>query len=469
MSNHQSYTFGEHDKLNRKPFADFLLSLIEHRNEYRRPDSANAYSIAIDAVYGSGKTRFLKMFESMVKDVGGYNVAYYSAWEHDLYDDALAPILSLLDRPANVLGEQAYSRMEKTLGLKALHVLKRIGASYISMKAKKQFGDEYEEIINDVKSIFGQEASEPDAYDIRMKCISELQHGLESATENAPLIFIIDELDRCNPSFAIKTLEVAKHLLDVKNVIFIFALDMHQMRAAVKKFYGQDIDADGYLCKVFDYFTFLPAPSDNKYILQCIQSIDPEIKRMAPDFVEFAVQTIRANNCTLRFIDTFIASFRVAWHSFVQKYDNSYAYILYFYALFLKYRYPKLFLLTTQHLPLSEEDKTNLKMISFPNAIVESYADNCTNTIGIAPKSFHSRADSFEINKFYLNENGKIIFGKPNVARVSQDLTPDDSINYILYSPDIMRYEEIKNLTYGQFIHRQLEMYNPFPSEKPEQ
>ncbi len=386
MSNQQCFTFDEHDKLNRKPFADFLLSLIEHRNEYRRPDSTNAYSIAIDAVYGSGKTRFLKMFESMVKKVGGYNVAYYSAWEHDLYDDALAPILSLLDRPAGVLGEQAYDRMEKAMGLKALHVLKRIGTSYLSMKAKQKFGDEYEEIIDDIKSIFGQEAPAPDAYDVRMKCISELQNGLESATEYAPLIFIIDELDRCNPSFAIKTLEVAKHLLDVKNVIFIFALDMHQMRAAVKKLYGQDIDADGYLCKVFDYFTNLPAPSHNEYILQCIQSIDPEIEKKSPEFVEFAVQTIQTNNCTLRFIDTFIASFRVAWHSFVQKYDNSNAYILYFYALFLKYCYPELFLLTTQYLPLSKEDEMKLNKIGSQSAVVKNYTANCTVLIAHSDK-----------------------------------------------------------------------------------
>ena len=54
MPTQQTFTFEEHDKLNRKPFAEFLFSLIQHRNEYRRPDSNKSYSIAIDAVYGSG-------------------------------------------------------------------------------------------------------------------------------------------------------------------------------------------------------------------------------------------------------------------------------------------------------------------------------------------------------------------------------------------------------------------------------
>ncbi len=297
------------------------------------------------------------------------------------------------------------------------------------MRAKQKFGDEHEEIIDDIKSIFGQEAPEPDAYDVRMKCISELQKGLEIATEDAPLIFIIDELDRCNPSFAIKTLEVAKHLLDVKNIIFIFALDMHQMRAAVKKFYGQDIDADGYLCKVFDYFTILPAPSHNEYILQCMQSIYPQIEMVFPKFVEFAIQTIQTNNCTLRFIDTFIASFRVAWHSFVQEYKSSNTYILYFYALFLKYRYPELFLLTTQYVPLSRENEMKLNKIGSLNEVVKSYTANCTSQI-----------------------------------------TQFDKYNYLgVGTAQRKYYEQIQHLTLGQFIHRQLEMYNPFPSEKPDQ
>ena len=425
----QQITFQEHDKLNRKPFADFLFSLIQHRDEYRRPDSNKSYSIAIDAVYGSGKTRFLKMFQSMLRQEGQYNVAYYSAWEHDLYDDALAPILSLLDRPAGVFEDQAYERMEATLGSKALHVLKRMGTSFLSMKAKKHFGEDYEEIIDDIKDLFNGEASEPDAYDLRMKCIDELQKGLAKATEEAPLVFIIDELDRCNPAFAIKTLEVAKHLLDVENVVFIFALDMQQMRAAVRKFYGQDIDADGYLCKVFDYMTLLPSPNMCEYIEFSLQHIEKSIKHTHPQLFSFVSQILVNNHCTLRFIDTFISAFHILWVSFLVSIMDENVQIVYTFSLFLKYRYPHLFAALAAPTALSSDDKTMLRKLF-------TSEDHLYTLIEIA---------SLDIN----NAEGSDYFRR----------------HVRSYQAERQFFKSIRHLTYGQFIHRQLEMYNPIRTE----
>lgn len=463
----QQFTFQEHDKLNRKPFADFLFSLIQHRDEYRRPDSNKSYSIAIDAVYGSGKTRFLKMFQSMLREEGQCNVAYYSAWEHDLYDDALAPILSLLDRPAGVFEDQAYERMEATLGSKALRVLKRMGTSFLSLKAKTHFGKDYEEIINDIKDLLNGEASESDAYDLRMKCIAELQKGLAKTTEEAPLIFIIDELDRCNPAFAIKTLEVAKHLLDVKNVVFIFALDMRQMRAAVRKFYGQDIDADGYLCKVFDYMTLLPAPSCFEYGLQAMKTVSASLNKDYPEFISFAVNLFHDNNCTLRFIDTFISAFQVMWNAFLREYESTAAYILYFFALFLKYRYPDVFLETTQRLNRSAESQERLIKIGAQNKYLREYFCHCCDLIGDSEFNYITYAGKKErFMSLDVHDNQSITLRKSSIAAVHIHVSSEDSICGMLFYRDFASFDKIKELTYGQYIHRQLEMYNPIRTEE---
>ena len=50
-----NYYFDPDDKLNRFGFAKFLRDLIEHSSEYKRDDSSNAYSIAIDSSWGTGK------------------------------------------------------------------------------------------------------------------------------------------------------------------------------------------------------------------------------------------------------------------------------------------------------------------------------------------------------------------------------------------------------------------------------
>lgn len=40
-----------------------------------------------------------------------------------------------------------------------------------------------------------------------------------------PLVFIVDELDRCNPTFAVKVLERIKHLFAIPHIVFVLAID----------------------------------------------------------------------------------------------------------------------------------------------------------------------------------------------------------------------------------------------------
>ena len=90
-------TFETDDALNRKQFSDFLFHLIEHRSEYKRDNQFQNYSIAIDGSYGSGKTYFLEMFESKLKEKEKYNIIRYDAWKFDIYQDAISPFLYLLE------------------------------------------------------------------------------------------------------------------------------------------------------------------------------------------------------------------------------------------------------------------------------------------------------------------------------------------------------------------------------------
>ena len=76
---------------------------------------------------------------------------------------------------------------------------------------------------------------------------------LANTSENsAPLVVIIDELDRCRPSYALEMLERVKHLFDVPNVVFIFFVYAPALLSAVRKTYGQDIDPSEYLRKFFE-------------------------------------------------------------------------------------------------------------------------------------------------------------------------------------------------------------------------
>ena len=78
--------------------------------------------------------------------------------------------------------------------------------------------------------------------------------------KNKPLIFFIDELDRCRPTYAIDLLEKIKHLFDVKGIIFVLAIDKVQIGHSIGSIYGSNMDIDGYLRRFFDLEYRLPDP-----------------------------------------------------------------------------------------------------------------------------------------------------------------------------------------------------------------
>src|SRR6185437_6425840 len=73
-----------------------------------------------------------------------------------------------------------------------------------------------------------------------------------------PLVFVIDELDRCRPPFALELLEKIKHFFSVPRVVFVLVSSLSQLEAAARFAYG-DIDALTYLEKFFHLRLLFPA------------------------------------------------------------------------------------------------------------------------------------------------------------------------------------------------------------------
>ena len=73
-------------------------------------------------------------------------------------------------------------------------------------------------------------------------------------------MFIIDELDRCRPTFAIELLERVKHIFDVPNIVFVFGINRAELVKSLESIYGE-IDAGTYLRRFFDMEFVLPEPT----------------------------------------------------------------------------------------------------------------------------------------------------------------------------------------------------------------
>ena len=83
-------------------------------------------------------------------------------------------------------------------------------------------------------------------------------------SEVKPLVIVIDELDRCRPTYAVSLIEKIKHLFSAKNIVFVLVLNLQQLEESIKGIYGQNIDAHTYLQKFINIETTLPKKIEDR-------------------------------------------------------------------------------------------------------------------------------------------------------------------------------------------------------------
>lgn len=219
---------------------------------------------------GGGKTTFVKMWrQSLVNQC--FRVLYFNVWEHDFITD---PIIGLVSQFRDMVeGDGAKAKFAKivaTAGKLATGVFPSIAKGL----TKKYFG---EDVANVIESAAQEMADSFDKVidDFVQQCQSmeEFRKALENLVEptvrdGKPLIFIIDELDRCNPRFAVKVLERVKHLFSVPNIVFILSIDKTQLCHSICGYYGSDsLNAEEYLKRFIDIEYKLPEPAVDKFVV----------------------------------------------------------------------------------------------------------------------------------------------------------------------------------------------------------
>lgn len=443
--------------------------MIEHRSEYKRDSQFQNYSIAIDGSYGSGKTYFLEMFESSLKEQKGFNnIIRYDAWKFDIYQDAISPFLYLLENEDLFIDTQ--NEKDRDERKEEFHAVVKTGLlAAASIGAKAILGSSFNEIVDTVRDSVIDEAKNKTESDFekKLKVFNLFKQALgECCSEEHPLIFLIDELDRCSPEFALKTFEVAKHLIDVPNVIFIFALDITQLKSAIYHFYGDTIDADGYIFKLFDYIAVLPHPSIAEYIKNKSREIDVRLA----DSIRFQEQAnILAGQCSLREIDTLFCVYHILWDTWLKTYTEQEAWLLYFFLLFLKYKHRDCFsALLKETIPLSSDIQSKLSRYHalFQYEPLLSYSQKLMSTdnlrVSCNGKSYDYLYSVDEQN------NTAITVDSPNsdlgtyiLHHSNQDLGLPYTIHNIFFWEDFAKILKADNhLTFGQYLHQRLEMFD---------
>lgn len=112
-----------------------------------------------------------------------------------------------------------------------------------------------------------------DRYENDKQTIAKFKESLSSFVEELgrtgdkklPLVFFIDELDRCRPTYAVELLERIKHLFNISSIIFVLATDKEQLGHSIRALYGQQMNVDGYLRRFIDLEYQLPMVPSETY------------------------------------------------------------------------------------------------------------------------------------------------------------------------------------------------------------
>ena len=131
-----------------------------------------------------------------------------------------------------------------------------------------------------------------------------MANKLSESSENRPLIVMIDELDRCRPSYAVELLEVAKHVFAVDRIVFVLAVNRSELAHSIKALYGSGFDAVGYLRRFFDLDFRLPDPDRIAFIGEMLNAVQikEHLDRWRDDdlFRKLLKSFFRASDLSLR-------------------------------------------------------------------------------------------------------------------------------------------------------------------------
>lgn len=269
------------------------------------------YCIAVDGSWGSGKTFFIKQVQMVLNSVNpniydehlsedkkerisqvcgvlskGQDVSlqpqvcvYYDAWENDNDDD---PILSLVYQICGQIQNDYNFTTDTNFTDKAVNLL------LIAAKIAENLAP-LRKLNKLLSELFGENQSVTDVCSDAIKSLSQKKQNLLAEVTQAKnveqrvkeflktllpekgnrLVIFIDELDRCNPAYAVKLLERVKHYFGDENITFVFSINAKELEHTISSYYGTNFDSGRYLDRFFDLRIALPEPN-MKYFYQDI-------------------------------------------------------------------------------------------------------------------------------------------------------------------------------------------------------
>lgn len=304
-------------KLDRKQYAEILETIISNH--------VDGFVLSINSEWGTGKTTFIKMFENYLKSKH-YTCVYLNAWENDFDDNPLSAIMGELKGILSNSGEQFDKMVEKVST-----VAHKVAPILIKGAFNKLTGTNADELIGAiVDSSADVFKNEVDEYLNKKENIQDfkrlLKENVSNVSNGKPLVFFIDELDRCRPNYAVSLLENLKHLFDIDNIVFVLSVDKKHLGECIKGVYGSpNIDSDDYLRRFIDIEYNLPKPDIKSFlnytldyykITELIDKYYYQHSGVLDSIINSLIAIVTKENLSLRKTEKFISQLNLILRSF---------------------------------------------------------------------------------------------------------------------------------------------------------
>lgn len=275
----QDETFSKYTIIDRYPYANYLTKFLNSKAD-------NGYVINLNAEWGAGKTTFLRCWYNELRSL--HPVVYFDAWKSDFTHNAMLAITESFHTQLMSPLKEDSEWLEKFRD-KSTRLFKTALPNLLVGYLKHKTGQDSEDsLLGDITNDLGIDIEDDemgDALKETMKAmlsqkrkvdgIQTFKNKLEDLAEcylqantntQVPIYVLIDELDRCRPTYAIEVIECVKHFFNTKNFVFVLATDTEQLQHSIKAVYGNGFNSNSYLSRFFDKTAVLPSPTVKQFL-----------------------------------------------------------------------------------------------------------------------------------------------------------------------------------------------------------
>ncbi|RIW12517.1 NTPase [Algoriphagus lacus] len=246
-------------ELGREKYAKILTSIMENY--------ADGFVLALNNKWGEGKTEFIRMWKVYLEmEERKFQTIYFNAWEHDFNREPLTALLSEL-KELKIGKDKNFKSMVKYGARFSKALVPTVLSAFLEKHIdSKTIKEAFNELSEEAVQVFEEEVN---GYANKKKGLEEFKKELETYVSEMekPLVFFIDELDRCNPKYAVEFLEIIKHFFSVPGIVFVLSIDKGNLINSIKGYFGSsEINGNEYLRRFIDLEYSLPSPVLNDYI-----------------------------------------------------------------------------------------------------------------------------------------------------------------------------------------------------------